>query len=311
MSSTRITALGTNPTLRNYARDASQAAIRPVAQFLAPTVEVPTITGKYKVWSAKNRYKRPNTRRSPDGRATRIGFSGTDANYNLDPHALDFPIPNFETLNDEGLLNQGKYGATLLADAAGLDHEAETISTALTTIGAGTDVNFLASGFDPIAYLDPLILSIIKLAKNGAGVRVLFGPTAYLRIKNNAAVLSRFNGTPASKALKVPGLPEISQMLMTNPEVEMALMVQDTAAEGLAESIDFLLDDQILLFACNATPNTMDASFMKTFRLMGQWMVPGSYLSEDERDNVLKFDWTEQIAVTNSTAAVRINAKAS
>lgn len=304
----RITSLGTNPVLRNFARDASQASIRKVAQFLAPTVEVPTLTGKYKIYDAKHRYKRPNTRRSSDGRATRIGFSATDANYALDPRALDFPIPNFETLNDEGLLNQAKYGATLLADAAGLDHEAETIATALAAVGAGTDANFTANGYDPIAVLDGLILDVMKLAKNGAGIRVLFGPTAYLRTKNNAEVKARFNGQ-GGKVFKTPGLADISSMLLGSPECEMAMMVQDTAAEGKAESINFLLDDQILVFACNPTPNTMDASFMKTFRLMGQWMVPGSYESEDGRDEVLKFDWTEQIAVTNSAAVKRLNAK--
>ncbi|MBI5768756.1 MAG: hypothetical protein HZA93_13240 [Verrucomicrobia bacterium] len=304
----RIASLGTNPVLRNFARDASQSAIRPVADFLAPSVEVPTLTGKYKIYDAKHRYKRPDTRRSPNGVATRIGFTAQDANYNLEPKALDFPIANVETLNDEGLLNQAKYGTTLLADAAGLDHEAEVINTALAAVGAGTDANFEANGYDPIKVLDGLILDVMKLAKNGAGVRMLFGPTAYLRTKNNASVLGRFNGG-AGKALKVPSLDDIRAMLLGNPEVQMAMMVQDTAAEGAAEAINFLLDDQIIVFACNPTPNTMDASFMKTLRLMGQWMKPGSYKSTDERDDVLKMDWIEQILVTNSVAAKRLNAK--
>lgn len=304
----RITTLGTNPVLRNYARDASQAAIRKVADFLAPSVEVPTLTGKYKIYDAKHRYKRPDTRRSPSGAVTRIGFTAADASFNLEPKALDFPIVNIETLNDEGLLNQAKYGTTLLADAAGLDHEAEVITTALASAGAGTDANFEGAGYDPIKVIDALILDVMKLAKNGAGIRLLFGPTAYLRTKNNDKVLGRFNGA-GGKALKVPSLGDISAMLLGNPECEMAMMVQDTAGEGAAEAINFLLDDQILVFACNATPNTMDASWMKTFRLMGNWMRPGSYKSTDERDDVLKMDWIEQIVVTNSVAVKRLNAK--
>lgn len=304
---TRIQNLGTNPVLRNFARDASQAAIRPVANFIAPSVEVPTLTGKYKKWDAKHRYKRPNTRRSPDGRATRIGFTGKDENYALDPRALDFPIPNYEALNDEGLLNQARYGATLLADAAGLDHEAEVLETALALVGAGTNVNFLAADFDPIDYLDDVVLQVMKLAKNGAGIRILFGPTAERRTKNNPKVLARFNGV--AKSLKVPTREELSAMIIGKPEIETAMMVQDTAPEGKDEAINFLLDDQIIVFACNPTPNTMDASFMKTLRLMGQWMVPGSYKSEDERDEVLKFDWTEQVLASNAAAAIRVNAK--
>lgn len=305
--SSRLASIGTNPTIRNFARDASQAAIRKIANFIAPSVEVPTLTGKYKVYDAKHRYKRPNTRRSPNGAVTRIGFTAADASYTLEPRALDFPIANVETLNDEQLLNQAKYGTTLLADAAGLDHEAETISTALATVGAGTDVNFLANGFDPIDYLDTEILNVAKLAKNGAGIRVLFGPTALRRTKNNDKVMGRFNGV--AKVMKVPGLSDIAAMLMVTTECELSMMVQDSAEEGAAEAINFLIDDQILIFACNSTPNTMDPSFMKTLRLMGQWMKPGSYKSTDERDDVLKMDWVEQILVTNAAAAKRINAK--
>lgn len=304
----RISALGTNPTLRTFARDASQAAVRRVANFLAPTVEVPTLTGKYKLYDSKHRYKRPDTLRNADGRATRIGFDAKDANYNLEPRALDFPIPNVETLNDEQLLNQAMYGTGLLADAAGLDNEAETIETALATLGAGQNENFNAADFDPIGYLDEIILDTIRLAKNSAVVRVLMGPTAELLLKNNKQVLGRFNGG-GGKALKVPTREDISAMLLGKPEVETAMMVQDVAPEGKAEDIKFLLDDAIIIFACNPTPNTVDASFMKTFRLMGQWMRPGSYKSQDERDDVLKMDWIEQVLVTNAAAAKRINAK--
>jgi hypothetical protein len=306
--SSRLLNLGTNPVLRNFARDASQAAIRKVANFIAPGVDVPTLTGKYKHYDAKHRYKRPNTRRSPNGAVTRIGFSAQDLNYNLDVKALDFPITNVETLNDEGLLNQARYGTQLLADAAGLDHEAEVIEKALAAAGAGTDKNFEAAGYDPIKDLDAAILEVVKIAKNGAGVRVLMGPTAELRLKNNDKVLARFNGV--AKALKVPTREDISAMLITKPEVEVAMMVQDTAEEGKDEVIDFLLDDAILIFACSATPNTADPSFMKTLRLMGGWMKPGAYKSTDERDDVLKMDWIDQVLVTNAAAVKRINAKA-
>ena len=88
-------------------------------------------------------------------------------------------------------------------------------------------------------------------------------------------------------------------------------MVQDTAAEGVNEAISFLLDSSIIVFASNDTPNTMDPSFMKTFRLMGQWMKPGSYTAERGDEEVLKMDWYGKKLVTNSAAGVRINANAS
>lgn len=310
----RLQTLSTNPTLRNFAQDASQSAIRKIAQFLAPSVEVPAMTGHYKIFNAQNRYKRPITRRSIEGRATRIGFSAGDALFNLEPNALDFPIPNVESLDDGALLNYAQYGATLLSDASGLAHEGETIDKALAAVGAGTDYNFTDAAVDPLDILDDLITQVKKLAKNGAGVKVLFGTTAFRRTRANANVKKRFvggrGGAAAGGASVVsPQLADMSGLLFTNPNVEMSDMVYDAAAEGLAENIQFILDEAILVFASNDVPNTMDPSFMKTFRLMGQWMVPGAYESEDKRDNILKMDWHEQIVVTNSPAAIRINAK--
>lgn len=310
---TRLQTLSTNPTLRNFAQDASQSAIRKIAQFIAPSVEVPALTGHYKIFSAANRYKRPITRRSIEGRATRIGFSAGDALYNLEPNALDFPIPNVEAMDDGQLLNYAQYGATLLSDAAGLAHEGETIDKALAAVGAGTDYNFTSAGVKPIDLIDAAILAVKKLAKNGASVKVLFGTTAFLRTRQNADTKARFTGGRGGAAaggasIVTPQLADMSGLLFTNPIVDMSDMVEDKAAEGLAENIQFMLDEAILIFASNDVPNTMDPSFMKTFRLMGQWMVPGAYESEDKRDNILKMDWHEQIVVTNSPAAIRINA---
>lgn len=100
-------------------------------------------------------------------------------------------------------------------------------------------------------------------------------------------------------------------LLFSEPECQMSLMVEDIAAEGVDESIDFLLDDSILVFAANENPTTLDPSFMKTFRLDGEWMKPGAYRTEDDRGEVLKMDWSEDVQVTNSPAAKRLNAKAS
>src|ERR1700686_3648151 len=292
----RLRDLSTNPTIVNFAQDASQAAIRKIANFLAPSVEVPAMTGQYKIFDAKHRYKRPITRRSNDGRATRIGFNAQDSWFNLEPNALDFPIPNVETMDDGALLNYAKYGATLLADSAGLSHEGETIDKALAAVGAGTDYNFTLSTVLPLDIIDQAILNVKKLAKNGAGVKVLFGTTAFLRTRQNKdtrAPLAGGRGGPATggASLVSPQLADLSGMLFSNPTVEMSDMVEDKAPEGIAEDIQFMLDEAIIVFASNDVPNTMDPSFMKTFRLMGQWMVPGAYESEDRRDNILKMDW--------------------
>ncbi len=88
-------------------------------------------------------------------------------------------------------------------------------------------------------------------------------------------------------------------------------MIYDEAPEGKDEDIRFLLDSTVLVFARKEAPTRRDPSFMKTFRLMNQYMVPGSYARDDGRVEVAKFDWSEDIQVTNSAACVRMNVSAS
>ena len=80
--------------------------------------------------------------------------------------------------------------------------------------------------------------------------------------------------------------------------------------EGKAAAYSFLLDSTVLIFSRMAQPSRLDPSFMKTFRLMNNYMVPSSYVRDDGRVEVAKFDWSEDVKVTNSAAAVRLNISA-
>jgi len=304
----RFSSLSSNPTLRQYSQGAAQRAIRPVANFIAPPVEVPTTTGKYKEYDQRHRFSIPETKRGLGGRANRIGFSASDKTFNCEPNALDLPIDNLEKLtDDEGLLYYAQEGADMLADVAGLAHERDVITAALGAVGSGTDKNFLATGFDPVDAIDEQIMAVMKASKNGAPVRVLFGATAWRLTKNNAEVKKRLVANVKTQTASVD-LSAFRSLLFGEPEMMMSLMVQDTAPEGVAENIAFLLDRQILVFAANEAPTRLSPDFMKTFRLRGQWMVPGAFDSEDGRSEVLKMDWSEDIKITNSAAAKRINA---
>lgn len=300
-----------SPMLRNFAQGAAQSSTRAVANFLAPTVPVPTLIGRYKEYTNKNRFKVPDTRRAVGGRATRIGFTADDKSYDCSPHALDFPIDNLEKMEEAQLMMIAQYGATLIADVATLDHEINVVNAALAALGAGTNVDFTSGAVDPVAVLDGYIRTIMLASKNGAPIKILLGAGAWLDIKNNANFIKRFivgAGRGAGVVgLASPQLADLSALLFGNPDVQMATLVQDTAAEGVAENIGFVLDKDVIVFASQDNPTTLDPSFMKTFRLDGQWMVPGSYVPEDQRGEVLKMDWSEDIRVTNATAAVRIH----
>jgi len=145
------------------------------------------------------------------------------------------------------------------------------------------------------------------------GVGILFGATAFTVFKNQAKVRGRFiigNGGKAGVGLAVPTEQSAGQLFVGTPEVRTSYMVYDTTAEGITKSLSFILDNSILVFARKANPSRRDPSFMKTFRLMDKFMVPGSYMRDDGRVEVAKFDWSEDIAVTNAAAALRLNISA-
>lgn len=305
----RLSSISSNPTLKEFAQGAAQEAIQPVADFIAPTVPVATMNGRYKVYTEKNRFHIPDTLRAMGGRATELRFDATDSAFNCEPHALDYPIDNLERMEADALEDSLREGAVAVAEVAALAHEKKVIDMALAAAGAGTGKTWDSSA-DPVGDVDDQILTVLKAAKYGSlmGIGVLFGATAWKIFKNAANVRARFiTGSKSAKSLAVPNEDIASQLFLAQPEVKTSFMVYDSAAEGLAANIGFVLDASVLIFARKANPTRRDPSFMKTFRLMNKFMVPGSYVREDGRAEVAKFDWSEDVRVTNSAAVVRLN----
>jgi hypothetical protein len=304
----RLSDISASPVLKQFAQGAAQSNIMPVADFLAPTVEVPTSVGRFKKYTEKHRFRIPQTLRAIGGRAAELSFDVTDESYNCNPHALDYPVDNLERLEAGELEDCLSEGAVACAEVAALAHEKSVIDAALAAVGAGTGKTWNSSA-DPVSDLDDAILSVIKAAKYGSlmGVGVLFGTTAWKIFKNAEKVRGRIVTGLGKGGLAVPTESVAGNLLIGSPDVRTSYMVYDDAPEGKAEDVKFLLDTAILIFARRANPTRRDPSFMKTFRLAGQYMVPGSYVREDGRVEVAKFDWSEDVRVTNAAAAVRLN----
>lgn len=309
----RLSDISASPVLREFAQGAAQSAIMPVADFLAPTVEVPTSVGRYKKYTEKDRFRIPSTLRSIGGRATELRFEVSDETFNCEPHALDYPVDNLEKLESEDLENALREGAVAVAEVAALSHEKSVIDAAMNAAGAGTAKVWGASA-DPVSDVDSAILDVIKAAKYGSlmGVGVLFGASAWCLFKNQDKVRGRFvigNGGKGGN-LAVPTEDNAGQLFVGTPQVRTSYMVFDNAAPGVAEDVKFLLDTTVLVFARRPNPTRRDPSFMKSFRLIGKYMVPSSYMRDDGRVEVAKFDWSEDVRVTNSAAVKRLNVSA-
>ena len=301
----KLASISSNPTIREYAQGAAQDMTSAIADFLAPTVEVATSTGQYKSYDEKHRFSIPDTRRALGGEATKIGFNASDLTYNCAHHALDFPVDYLEEQESAELENVFTEAADMAAEVGALSHEKNVIDTALVALGAASSLS-VGSTDDLIDQLDQNILTVIKTAGYGGlmGVGVLFGANAYRLFKNHASVKSRFVAGGKSK-FAVPNLDDISEMLISKAQARVSLLAYDTEPEGKAADLDFLMGDDVIVFAKKESPTRRDPSFMKTFRLRGQWMKPGSYELPDGRGQAAKFDWSADVKVTNSAAGIR------
>jgi len=301
--------------LREYAQGAAQSAAAPIADFLAPTVPVSTLVGRFKIYSEKDRFFVPDVRRAIGGRAVQLQFNATDATYNCTPRAIDYPIDNLEALEEAALEGALQEGARAIAEVAALAHELDVVNKAVAGIPGGQQftMDTTSSSTDCVQLLDNAILSVIKAAKYGSamGVGIIFGATAFQKYRNHVSVRSRYvvggGSSKAGPSIITPGVNDVSTLQIGNPEARVSFMVYDSAGEGLAPSINFVLDSKIIVFARVPNPTRRDPSFMKTFRLENQYMVPGSYVRDDGRVEVAKFDWSEDIQLTNSVAAQMAN----
>lgn len=297
----RLSAITSKATLREYAQGAAQTATQPIADFLAPTVNVSAPAGYYKQYTEKSRFSVPESLRAINGNAVQLGWDAVDKRFDCQPHALDIPLDNLEILAEESVVQEA---AQMAAEVGALSHELAVSRKALAALTA-TDTDTTVAGFDFIQTLDQNILSVIKAAKYGSlmGVGILFGAGAFVKFKNHKSVTGKFTVGVTAKGLIAPKVEDVGGLLVGGPEARVSMMVYDSAKPGSPEDINFVLDNQILIFARHPNPTRRDPSFMKTFRLASQWMVPGTYEKPDGRGEVIKMDWSEDVQITNTAAA--------
>lgn len=303
----RLAKFSSNPTLRTYMQGAALQAIPAFQQFLAPTVDVASLSGFIKKWDSKTGLLIPDTKRGNQGEAAIVGFDISDTAYRLIPNALDYPVDKMAT-EDDDILNELKEGADITAQLGALAALRDTTDAAMTALGAGTNVNIAAGGADLIKSLNTAIRSVILGAK-GMGpmmeTRLLWGFDAFKDFTEHSSVRSRFvAGKKESSELTVDNI----KSLFVKPVSQMINeVVYDASPNKDAADTQFLMGRSVIVFAACTNPTRYDTSFMKTLRKRGAYMAPRFHERADGRVEYAGFDWNEQVVVGNAGAAVRIN----
>jgi len=297
--------------LREYSQGAAMESIAPIANFLAPAVNVASTNGQFKHYDEKHRFFVPDSDRAEGGRASVVSFSASDKYFNTGDHAYDFPV-DLNKYTGADFDDVFKEGADTIAQLAALSHERKTVNLALDAAGSGTASAWSGDNqVDPIVVLDNAVRSLLLAAAYGSAMNIglIFGCSAWIKFKNNKYVSGKFvtgNSGNGGVSFAVPTEANVSDLVLGKPEIKTSMLVLDNAPAGKAKNMAFLMDTDVLVFTRLENPTRFDPSFMKTFRQTGKWMVPGTYTRDDGRVEVAKFDWSEDTQVCNDEGIIRL-----
>lgn len=296
-----------NPTLTNFAVGLSNDLNgKTLAEFLAPTVEVPSALGQYKEYDEKNMFQVLETARAIGGKGRRVEFAATDKFYNCKPQALEVALDDAEldAAGDVDILRLSESKIRTLVHASVLSHEdkvIQSVTNALTPVsGVGAWSN---DTIDPVKELDELIVAMAT--KTGMMPnRMALGIGAWNIMRNHALVRSRL-GTNVTQSVSMV---QFASMLI-NPAMDMrvGILSKDLTKVGKAKSEQNLFGARVLLFYADASPTVYDASFAKSFTTRRGGVESVRTYRDEPHCDVHLVEWSEDIKVTNTVCGNRID----
>lgn len=294
-----------NPILTNYAIGLAQDFTNVMAEFIAPTVVVPSTIGHFKKFDDKNAFQTYNTQRAIGGTATRIEFEASDLTYNCKPQALEVTIDDAErdAAGDTDPLSLEQSKVKTLVQNATLGHEDKVYALAGTVAAESGLGVYSNAANDPIAEIDGLIEAITTQTGMMPN-RMAIGLGAWRVIRNHPKVIAR---QPGASLIGTTTAQFASMLLNPGIDIRVGTLSKDTAKFGNAKNAVNLIGGQFFLFIASPSPSQYDPSFMKTFTAKrGGITSVRQYRAESARSDVLAADWSEDIQITGAACGKRV-----
>lgn len=295
-----------NPILTNFAVGLMPDLQRALANRIAPKVQVGSTIGHYKRYDAKNAFASYDTARAIGGATRRIEFNADDPTYNCQPQGLSIAIDDAERDAagdaDPLLLEQAKT-RTLVSNAV-IGHEVKVFAAVVAGLAATANLGVFSDPVvDPVAEIDSQIRTI-AIATGLMPNNIIFDLIAWEAFRSNPKVKARQPGA------ELIGLTTIQAAnLFINPAIQISVgtLPKDQNKAGLAASNATIFANEVFIFYSSPSPDTYDASFMKTF-VGGRGGIEAveTFRDEDCQSDVVRVRWSEDIQVTSLVAAKRI-----
>lgn len=243
-----------------------------IAADIMPIVDVDKQSDLYAVFSRADRLRRQETARSPGAEANRIEQSVSSGTFYCENYALKSPVNLEDKANADPLYLQNLIeGRTeLVLDGLLLDWEVRVATQVTNTANVGSSAA-VSSAWNGAG--DPLgdVNTGIDNVQDSTGMmpnQVTFGLSAWRSFRRDDTVRNLIFGTNNGG-----GYPSTAQVadLLDIPKVLVGRAFQNTGEEELAENLNQIWDDNVLIAYTAERPNIERPSFAYAFR----WNRPG------------------------------------
>lgn len=252
--------------------------LKPIAEAIAPIVDVGKQSDAYYRWTKGDFFRIPDTKRSPKTNPKRVEFTVTTQNYNALNYALGAEIP-FEQLGnaDEALELETSFTKGIV-QLLGIDWENRVASLVTCGTNAGSYVQLSASAvpyrWSDKANSDPV--SDVRTAQNfilqNTGQKpncMIVGYNVHQALVDHPDFIDRIKYT--TQALRVNVEAAIAGIFGVEKYV-VGDKVKNTGTEGLSNNFGFVWGNNVVLAHVAKAPGRGVPSFMYSFR----W-VPGKF----------------------------------
>lgn len=318
MSTVNLSSSTLNAELTDYAVGLyPEMAKTRLAEFIAPTVPVATVDGKYTEFDRGLPFSRISTRMGEDGDMPELKVNGRKMSYDIVPHGVKSKVNDFRKIAEAAgadLAEQARVKSLISHQLIAREFDVADAVAASASVADPTSYGkwFGTAGKDAdiIAELDDII---VKLTENCGGVmmpnRMVIPLTLWAKMKNHPSIRERLQGLEAAAQL-----PKFASYLV-NPAIDIRLgtICYNAGARGKEAKLTPIFGSSILVFNAEDTPTTEDFTFMKTFMLdNGDWQANGavhSVRNELNNADIHYLQWAQDIRSTAAHAGMVINVK--
>ncbi|MES2706392.1 MAG: hypothetical protein V4726_07295 [Verrucomicrobiota bacterium] len=297
-----------NNVLTQYAQGLVQdQSANELASFVSPWVVTGVAQGQYKKYDDKQQFSVVETRRPLGVGRNEITFDATDPPFLCLTHGLQIGLDDYE-LEQAGLnasnafpIKQAKVNQLVNTAIRSREKKVwDAVKGAVTATGGLG--GWSSDSVDPIDQIDAQIEAIWS-ATGKMPNRIAMGLSAWVVIRKHAKVKSRKSGVNSTGL----ALGEFASMLL-NPAIEVRIgtIPYDTAPRGTAKSTANVIGGEVFVFYAQDNPDTMDASFCKTFSPTGNGVSAVKEFRHEDIITKMAVDWTETVIVTSPICGNRI-----